>query len=174
MPQKMSKPTRSPYYFLLPILLLLASCGQTQIPQNFTIRTIDGKQHSLNGSQPGPVLVHFWSTTCGVCIEEMPQLNQLYHSLHQQGVNIIAVALASSPPNAVVAMVERLNMPFPVALDLDNRISNTFGSVEATPTTVLLSKQGRILSRHVGGGHVSEITDSIKELIEPQTVAGKT
>ena len=52
---------------------------QYQIPvgapaPDFSINTIAGKTIKLSDYRGKPVLLHFWSTTCGPCIAEFPEL----------------------------------------------------------------------------------------------------
>lgn len=37
-------------------------------------------------------VVNFWSNGCGTCIEEMPELEALYHELQERNINLIGVA----------------------------------------------------------------------------------
>ena len=145
-------------------LYLYNSSNHKQVP-GIVIKTVDGSSINLANNLSGPVLIHFWSTTCGICIEEMPDLNNMYLNLHKQGLKVIAVALSHSPPNTVVEMIDRLAMPFPVALDLNDTISDAFGKISATPTTILISSNGEILKTHVGGGHLSTLENTIGKII---------
>jgi len=43
----------------------------------FALKTLDGKIINSESLKGKAVMINFWSTTCGPCILEMPQLNQL-------------------------------------------------------------------------------------------------
>ena len=34
-------------------------------------------------------IVNFWNNGCGTCIEEMPELEELYHQFQEQNINLI-------------------------------------------------------------------------------------
>lgn len=40
-------------------------------------------------------IVNFWNNGCGTCIEEMPELEELYHQLQEHGINLIGVGADS-------------------------------------------------------------------------------
>lgn len=53
---------------------------------------IDGKEHSLHGTQANYTLLIFWSPECGHCLKEMPMVDSVYNAvLKDKGVKIYAV-----------------------------------------------------------------------------------
>ena len=40
-------------------------------------------------------IVNFWNNGCGTCIEEMPELEELYHQLQERNINLIGVGTDS-------------------------------------------------------------------------------
>jgi peroxiredoxin len=112
--------------------------------------TITGKQINLNALRGKPVLVTFWATDCPGCIEEVPHLIDLYRQYHEQGLEIIAVAMYYDPPNHVVAMTKAKALPYDVALDVQGKHAKTFGDVRLTPTTFLIAPDGSIALQKIG------------------------
>lgn len=41
-------------------------------------------------------IVSFWNNGCGTCIEEMPELEELYHQFQEQNIDLIGVGTYSS------------------------------------------------------------------------------
>jgi cytochrome c biogenesis protein CcmG/thiol:disulfide interchange protein DsbE len=79
---------------LLILLLIISTlaCGNVSEPENqtafvqrykdkplptFSLTSLDGKIINSESLKGKVVMINFWSTTCGPCILEMPQLNQL-------------------------------------------------------------------------------------------------
>lgn len=40
-------------------------------------------------------IINFWNNGCGTCIEEMPQLEELYHQFRERNINLIGVGTDS-------------------------------------------------------------------------------
>lgn len=64
----------------------------TQIP-NFSVKTFDGKRVSMPESFKGKVvLLDFWGTFCGPCIQEIPTLKKAYREMHDKGLEILSIS----------------------------------------------------------------------------------
>lgn len=127
---------------------------------------IDGKKLPLQSLRGRPVLLSFWATTCKICIAKTPAMIALYHQLRPEGLEIIAVAMPYDPPTHVVAMVVKMKMPYPVALDINSNAVRAFGDVKVTPTTILISPKGSIVWRKQGKFVFSKLKARIRNLIE--------
>ena len=77
-----------------------------------SISTIDGRSFDSTAFEGRPLLVTFWSTTCLVCLHEMPDLEALYRRLSPHGFEIIAVSMPWDPPGEVVRLA-RARAPLP-------------------------------------------------------------
>ena len=144
---------RSLVLTLIVIALSIPACSKrTDLSKDHgstVFRILDGRQLTL-AELNRPVLINFWSTTCAVCIEEMPQLKQLHQDYSPEGLELIAVAMPHDPPNAVLEFAKARELPFPVAIDVDGAVLKNFDSVEGTPTSFLFNAEGKLVSRHVG------------------------
>lgn len=111
-----------------------------------------------------PLLVSFWSTTCGVCLQEMPHLADLYEEFKPQGFEMVAVAMPFDKPSDVVELSEANDWPFLVALDLDNQVSESFGDIRVTPTAFLIDKNGNFVEKYVGAIDLKQFKDTLNKL----------
>lgn len=128
-------------------------------------KTLDGHTVTLEQLRGKPVLVTFWATTCPSCIEEMPHLIDLYRELHPKGLEIIGVAMAYDPPEQVRAMAQQRQIPYPIVLDTQEHIAREFDNVRLTPTTVLISPQGRIAHYRLGLLDMPKLRGMIEEML---------
>ena len=113
-----------------------------------TVTTLSGQQVTLN--QPGrPVLVNFWATTCPGCIAEMPHLAEMKHRLGD-AFDIVAIAMAYDPLDQVKKFIAAHHYPFLYAHDADGGLAQSFGGVSLTPTSYLISPDGRIVYFKIG------------------------
>lgn len=133
-----------------------------------SLNIVDGRTLRLAQLRGHPVLVSFWATSCASCVEEIPELKALYRTLAPQGLEIVAVAMPYDPPNRVLEMRRRLQIPWPVALDLDGSVMHAFGDVAATPASFLIDAQGRIVARHLGRHDMAQLRQQIGQLLRQQ------
>lgn len=95
----------------------------------------------------------------------MPELAHLYETYEPQGFELIAVALPSDRPDAVLNLAEEKNLPYPVAIDLNGSVLKQFEPVRVTPTAFLISADGKIVNRYVGRMNMDKLRASIDELL---------
>ena len=128
-------------------------------------QTLDGRTLTLEQLRGKPVLVTFWATTCPSCVEEIPHLIELYRELNPKGLEIIGVAMAYDPPEQVRAMARQRQIPYPIVLDSEERIAHEFDNVQLTPTSVLVSPEGRIVQYRLGLLDMSELRNTIAGML---------
>ena len=140
----------------MPILLVLLLAGlwftlaSPERAPKAVFTTLDGKKIALADLQGKTVLVNFWATSCPGCVKEMPQIVDTYKQYKDKGFEVIAVAMAYDPPDHVVNYAKKNALPFPVALDIDGAISNTFGEVLVTPSSFVIDAKGNVVRRVIG------------------------
>lgn len=127
--------------------------------------TLDGRTLTLEQLRGKPVLVTFWATTCPSCIEEIPHLTALYRELNPKGLEIIGVAMAYDPPEQVRALAKQRQIPYPIVLDRQERIAQAFDQVRLTPTTVLISPEGRIVQYQLGLLDMNMLRQTIERML---------
>ena len=104
--------------------------------------------------EDGVVVLHFWSTWCGPCLEEMPLLEAFHRRHHDDGIRLLAVEVGSDA-DLVRRRVERLGVTFPVVLDRHGSLARQWG-VNRYPTTLLLADGCRLRETFVGFGQEVE------------------
>lgn len=156
---------------LIVVALWLARSEKYAFTPNTTFTTITGKHLTLKDLQGKPVLITFWATSCGSCIREIPHLIALYHKFHQQGLEIIAVAMVYDPPDRVVAMTKELNLPYPIVLDITGEHGREFGRIWGTPTTLLIDPKGAVAKSVVGMFDPAAMQNRIEELLKSTSSA---
>jgi len=148
--------------------VFVLSCSQ-QSPEartapSVTFRTLSGETTPLE-ELGKPLLVNFWSTTCSVCIEELPHIAEIQTEFASQGFNLMTVAMPYDPPNAVVNMVREKKWTFPVAIDIEGTVLKGFEPVTGTPTSFLINSEGKIVQRYIGKTDLVKLRSAIKNLL---------
>jgi thiol-disulfide isomerase/thioredoxin len=111
---------------------------------------LDGKKFRLADCKDKIVLLDFWASWCGPCLQAMPQVDAVAHEFAADGVQLVAINLQETPERIRTAL-ERLKLETAVALDQDGRIAERYGAT-AIPQTVIIDKEGKVARLFVGGG----------------------
>jgi len=112
-----------------------------------------------------PLLVNFWSTSCAVCLIEMPHLSKIYNEFSPDGFEMVAVAARYDQPSDVVSLSEDFNWPFLVALDMQNQVAEAFGDIKGTPTSFLIDANGDIVQKYVGAIDLEQFRQTLTEAL---------
>lgn len=94
------------------------------------------------------IMLDFWATWCGPCVQAMPQVDAVAKQFAPQGLVFYAVN-AGEEPAAIKEFLASSKMEVPVALDQKGEIGPLYG-VEGIPQTVLIGKDGKVQAMHVG------------------------
>lgn len=94
------------------------------------------------------VILDFWATWCGPCVEALPIINEVAAAYADQGVVFYAVDLGEDA-NAVTDFLTENGLEVPVALDSDGQIGELY-HVTAIPQTVIIGKDGKVQVVHLG------------------------
>ncbi|MDR2210945.1 MAG: TlpA family protein disulfide reductase [Spirochaetaceae bacterium] len=115
---------------------------------DFSASLMDNSPLSLADFQGKVVFLNFWATWCGPCRAEMPSMEALYQHFKEAGFEMVAVNYRENR-KTVNAFTEQFNLTFPISLDPSGRINGLYG-VEAFPTTYIIDREGKIVTRVVG------------------------
>ena len=148
------------------VFVLYTSNIKLDVIPAISLNLIDGRKIELQSTKGKPLLVTFWATTCSTCIKEMPHLIKLYNELDKNELEIIAIAMPYDPPNRVVELSKRENIPYPVALDIQGNAIEAFGNIEVTPTSFLIDPAGNILQKNTGEINIEELKIKVKALVK--------
>ena len=147
-------------------LLIFVVLGRpVQAPQ-VTFVSLQGERIASGGLRGKVVLVNFWATDCVICVKEMPEMARTYDRYRERGLEFIAVAMKHDPPNRVIAYAEKNRLPFRVALDPLGELAQAFGDVRFTPTTFVIDKRGRIVSRIQGEPDFARLHEILEQKLE--------
>jgi thiol-disulfide isomerase/thioredoxin len=134
---------------------------------DFTLTVFDGPDKTKTVSKADlagkVVMIDFWATWCGPCLNELPEVQKLIESYAKAKKDVVIVALSqdSDPkdPAEVRKLIEstlskkKIDLTAApvgkIALDPSNTVGDAF-QVEGYPTVVLLDPKGVIRSAHVG------------------------
>ena len=132
---------------------------------NFTLKSLDGKNIKLSELTGNVVLINFWASWCGPCLQEMTLLNAIHQKYEPLGFTVLGVNVEENSANAKAFLAER-GVDFPILLDSINQVSKLY-DVVAMPTTVVVDRDGnmRFLHRGYKAGDEKEYRKMVKKLV---------
>ncbi|MEW6372186.1 MAG: TlpA disulfide reductase family protein [Pseudomonadota bacterium] len=116
-----------------------------------TLNDLAGKPESLGKWKGKALLVNFWATWCGPCVQEMPELSALANEEAGKRFNVIGIGIDS--PSAMSEFATKHNIKYPLYVggmggtELSRDFGNTNGGL---PFTVLIGADGQVRKTYLG------------------------
>jgi len=113
----------------------------------FDEKDIYGKPFSIASRKGKVVLIDFWATWCAACVQEMPDVIDIYDKYHDQGLEILGVSMDVNKPKLDAYLIGA-GVKWPQFFDgqyWDNKLAAQYG-VDSAPTTYLLDRDGKIIA----------------------------
>lgn len=143
--------------------------GQGKTAPNFKLESLDGGFVELSQViGKGPVLLSFWATWCKPCMEEMNELNKIYEELNEKGFTLLAISTDNEKTIAKVKpLVKSKGFKFTVLLDKNSDVARKYYA-QQIPFSVLIDKDGKIISSHMGymKGDEKKLREKILSLLK--------
>ena len=122
-------------------------------PVAFEGVTETGESVASDDYRGGVLVVNFWYAACGPCIVEAPLLEEVWQEYQDQGVSFLGVNTYDQPATAL-SFARDNNVTYPSVIDVnDGKVKLAFAQVtpiQATPTTLVLDRNGRVAARVIG------------------------
>jgi peroxiredoxin len=132
---------------------------------NFTLKDINGNDVKLSSFKGKVVLLNFWATWCGPCKIEIPWFNEFHQKYKDRGFVVVGIS-ADDTVEQLKPFVAEYKMTYPVLVGLGREdVQEALGPVWGLPTTLLISRDGKICSKHMGLGPRAEFEKGILGLL---------
>jgi len=130
---------------------------------DFSRPDLAGKPVRLADYHGKLVLLNFWASWCGPCLEEMPKFSGWQREYGAQGLQVIGVSMDDDSA-AARRLIARHPVAYPILIG-DAEFGESFGGVLGLPLTYLIDPKGRIVARYQGNGGLAKMEAKIKALL---------
>jgi peroxiredoxin len=114
---------------------------------NFSIQADSGKTITARDFGGKLLLLNFWATWCGTCIEEIPSLNQMARQLGPQGLVVLGVSV-DKDEKVYRDFLTKSPLAYLTARDPEEKINLSYGTVQY-PESYLIDRNGKVVEKFI-------------------------
>ena len=144
-----------------------AVCDAKAKPANltFTLKDAANKDLTIAAYKGKVIVLDFWATWCEPCKLEIPGFVDLQNKYGAKGLQMIGISVDDTLEQLKPYVAEyKMNYPVLQGLDHDD-VQDAFGPIFGIPTTVVISRDGRICRKHPGYTKKDVFEREIKALL---------
>lgn len=131
---------------------------------DFTLLDPEGNEHKLSDYRGKTVIIDFWATWCGPCLQVMPDLQAIHQKYKDKGVVVMGVnAWENGDPKA---LMDARGWDYLLLLNGDQVAADY--QVSGIPTMVIVDPNGMIIQRKVGAG--PGLTEELEKAISSAVI----
>ena len=133
---------------------------------NYTLKDISNRNVRLDSLKGKVILLDFWATWCGPCKVEIPWFIEFQDKYGKDGLQVVGVSV-DDPIAKLKPYVSEMKMTYLVLQGLGkDSLLDAYSPMPALPTTVLISREGKICQKHVGMASKAVFENGIKSLLQ--------
>lgn len=156
-------------FIFISFLLLIASpftFANPPVVAQFSLTDSSGIKHQLSNYKGKWVLVNYWATWCPPCLEEVPDLVNLYDKRSKKDLMVLGVVFDYASVKAVETYVDDMLISYPIVLG-DDAVARQIGVADVMPTTFIYNPKGelfKIKRGRITKQYIEELINSNKDL----------
>lgn len=109
-------------------------------------------------------MINVWATTCGACVNEMPELQELYKDMKEKDINVIGIVTDGSEELELTkTIIEKTGVKYTNIVP-DDSLNEYLKNLTATPTTIFVNEKGE----KVGDIQIGAPMENAKEAYEEE------
>lgn len=115
-----------------------------------------------------PTLIHFWSVSCHLCKEAMPQVNQ-FRDDYKDKLNVVAVHMPRSEEDINIDLVKKVanehGISQPIFVDSEHTLTEAFEN-QYVPAYYVFDKDGQLRHFQAGGSGMKMIEKRVNRVLD--------
>lgn len=136
---------------------------------DFTLKAITGEDITLSQYRGKMVLLDFWATWCGPCMQSIPELVRIQEKYKDKGLVVLGVSmdtLSQADDEQIEKFMRTFGINYPVMRD-DGSVSSVYygDSPAAIPTLHIINREGKIIES-ISGFSPGMVPEIVEELLK--------
>jgi thiol-disulfide isomerase/thioredoxin len=123
-------------------------------------------REELVGNKPS--LIHFWSISCHLCKEAMPQVNE-FRDKYKDDLNVVAVHMPRSENDLDLDEIKRVaeehGITQPIFVDSEHKLTDAFQN-QYVPAYYVFDKDGKLRHFQAGGSGMKMLEKRVNRVLD--------
>ena len=115
-----------------------------------------------------PTLIHFWSISCRLCKEAMPEVND-FRDRFKEDLNVVAVHMPRSEADLdmeqITAVAAEHDITQPIFVDSEATLTDKFDN-QYVPAYYVFDKDGQLRHFQAGGGGMKMLEKRVNRVLD--------
>jgi cytochrome c biogenesis protein CcmG, thiol:disulfide interchange protein DsbE len=133
---------------------------------DFALADLDGNPVLLAELRGRPVVVNFWASWCGPCVEEFPLLRDAAARHAGDGLAVVGIVY-DDRSEAARDFMARQGATWPAAMDPGGRVAAAYG-ILGPPETFFIGRDGTIVARQFGQFSAASLEEKLAAIIDEE------
>jgi cytochrome c biogenesis protein CcmG/thiol:disulfide interchange protein DsbE len=129
----------------------------------FVLADLDGNPLRLEDLRGRPVIVNFWASWCGQCVEEFPLLRAAAAAHADEGLAIVGIVFRDRS-EAAREFRARMGGTWPAAMDPGEAVAAGFGII-GPPDSFFVDRDGVIVGRQLGQLSAADLERGLEQIL---------
>ena len=148
--------------------LLLANSAETMVrigdaAPAFALADLDGNPVRLSDLRGRPVIINFWASSCGPCVEEFPLLARAAAAHEHDGLAIVGIVFRDRS-EAARDFMARMGGTWPAVMDPGEMLATKFGII-GPPDTFFIDRDGVLVGRQLGQLSAADLDRGLSQIL---------
>lgn len=117
-----------------------------------------------------PTLIHFWSVSCHLCKEAMPDINELRDE-YEENLNVVAVHMPRSEDDLDMQVIEQVaqghDISQPIYVDSEHKLTEAFEN-QYVPAYYVFDKEGQLRHFQAGGSGMKMLRKRLNRVLDTE------
>jgi cytochrome c biogenesis protein CcmG/thiol:disulfide interchange protein DsbE len=131
----------------------------------FAMSDLDGNPLRLGDLRGRPVIVNFWASWCGPCVEEFPLLQAAANAHEEDGLVVVGIVFRDNS-EAARAFMARMGATWAAAMDPGEVVADRFG-IYGPPETFFIDGSGVVRGRQIGQLSAAALERQLAQTLAP-------